>query len=187
LVALALPSVASAEFRLRGIGSIGAEFGGDELASLTFSDGSEANVSAGRGLSLKVGVDIQTWSDETSAIDAVLMGGIKFAMISQAVNQDVTWSRYPVELLVFYHHLPAKFRIGLGGTMHFSPTLSFDGDLLTDEVEFKNSFGFLIHADYFFNPALSFGARYTIQSYTRTTGSPTVSGNSFGLDFSFHL
>ncbi len=158
-----LPSTAAAQLALHGVARFGLEHGGEKVLEFEYEDGSTPDVTAGGGLLLSLGAGAQVAQFGRQALDAQLTAGLKWRTIPAADNQDANWLRFPVEGLLFYR-LPSGFRFGAGATVHLANTLKSSGAVLNNEVEFQNTPGFIVQAEYI-RRNISFDLRYTMLDY----------------------
>jgi hypothetical protein len=183
-LALAIPSTSPAQSRVRGVGRLGAEFGGEKVLQFTYDDGSTPDVPAGGGLLLAGGGVIEAFRAERFSVEAQLTAGLKFRTIPPATNQEATWLRFPVEALAFVKPTP-RVRIGGGVTMHFANKLKASGAVLNDEVTFKASPGFVAQAEYL-HKNFGFDLRFTKLDYEIDRGgSGTIDASSIGAGMTF--
>lgn len=103
---------------IRPVAKLGADFGGDTLVTVTFTDGSSETVKAHEGLSMGAGV---SFLNEAKSFEVEATIAYKFNMVN-ATNGDVTWSRFPLDVVAFYR--VSRARIGGGLTYHMSPDLT---------------------------------------------------------------
>ena len=176
-------STAFTQASLYGLARFGLEHGGDKVLEFEYEDGSTPDVTAGGGLLLAVGGAAQLVRLGSGALDAQLTAGLKWRTIPAANNQDANWLRFPLEGLLFYR-LPSGFRVGAGTTVHFANALKASGAVLNDKVEFKNTPGVLVQAEYI-RRNLSFDVRYTMLDYEVQSGGGTVSASSIGIGIGF--
>lgn len=157
-----------------------ADFGGDTLINVTFTDGSTQSIRANELLSLGGGVSIV---NDAGDIETELTLSYKFRTVT-ASNGDVTFSRWPLDALVFYR-LP-DLRLGGGLTFHLGPELSGSGFAGGLNLNFDDALGLLLQADYRVTPKINLGVRYTSLDYKlRVNGaSATVRSNGVGIVFS---
>lgn len=160
---------------------LGYDTGGDTLVTVTFTNGETASIKANRGLYFGGGVSLV---NEAQDIETEIALSYKIDDIT-AENGDVTWSRFPVDALVFYRW--PTIRLGAGATYHFSLKLDGSGVVGGLNVEFKNSLGFLLQADYRINKKMNIGLRYTAMDYEVEGASGSVSANGIGVVFSGSL
>jgi hypothetical protein len=155
------------------------DFGGDTLVTVTFTDGSRDSIKANEGLSLGGGVSIV---NDAGDIEAEVTLSYKFATIT-ASNGDLTFSRLPLDALVFYR-LPA-LRLGGGLTYHLSPELSGGGVASGLNVSFDDALGLLLQADYRVTPKINLGIRYTSLDYKLHVGGASATARSNGVGVVF--
>ena len=185
-VVLTTPASASAQSPLRGLLRIGGEYGGDEVVQFTYADGSSPKVTAGGGILASIGGVYEAFTAGAHGMDVQLAAGIKYRTIPAATNQDASWLRFPVDGLLFYR-TPASIRIGGGATVHLRNVLQASGAVLNDRVEFRNTPGLLLQADYA-RGDVAFDLRYTAMTYeVERGGSGTVGASSIGGGLTFFL
>jgi len=157
-----------------------ADFGGDTLVTVEFTDGSRQSIKANELLSLGGGVSIV---NDAGDIEAELSLSYKFAVVT-ASNGDVTFSRFPLDAMVFYR-LP-ELRLGGGLTYHLGPELKGSGVVSGLNVSFDDALGLLLQADYRITPKINLGIRYTSLDYKLHVGgaSATARSNGVGVVFS---
>jgi hypothetical protein len=93
----------------------------------------------------------------------------------------VTWSRWPLDGLVFYRW--NKVRAGGGLTYHLNPDLKGSGVISGLNVDFKNSLGLLLQVDWRITEKMNFGARYTVLDYKVKNFGTEVDSNGLGIVF----
>ena len=155
----------------------GADFGGETIATATFTNGSQKSIKANEGAYIGGGASILLDSKDIE-IEATL--SYKYTSIT-ASNGDVTWTRFPLEVLAFYR-MP-KFRLGGGLTYHLSPTLKASGAAGNFNVTVDDALGAVLQADYLLTPKFTLGGRYTILEY-KANGVPAKS-DGVGITFGF--
>ena len=179
-----LATPAAAQGRLRGVARLGGEYGGEKVIQFEYEDGSTPDVTAGGGLVLTGGGVFTLMTRGAHAVDGQVNIGLKYRTIPPATNQDVTWLRFPLEGLLFYR-MPAGIRLGAGGTVHLRNVMEASGGVLDSRLEFKNSPGLLLQAEYV-RRNVSFDLRYTAMEYEVSSGgSGTVDASSIGGGVSF--
>jgi hypothetical protein len=189
LILLATLMIAPALTRagsVRGLISVGGDFGGDEILKVNYTDGTDASIVAGTGLLVTGGAVWQAAAREGHALDLQASASWKYSTIPDASNQDISWTRWPLEALAFYSYLPAHVRLGGGLTYQLAPTLSAQGSVLNGDLKFQNSLGELAQLDYTFAQHFMLAVRYTWISYRLDDGSgPTLNGNSTGFSLGY--
>ena len=180
LLGATLASSAEAQGRIRGMARAGVEAGGEKVVEFQYSDGSTPDVTAGGGLLLSAGAAVGLFK----SVDAQLNAGWKYRTIPEVSNQSASWSRFPVEALLFVR-TPVGLRLGGGATVHLANTLEAKGAALNSRVEFKNTPGYLLQAEYVMK-RVSLDLRYTAMQYeVANGGSGKIDASSFGAGFSF--
>ena len=170
--------------RLRGIARFGLEHGGEKVLSFQYEDGSTPDVTAGGGLHLSVGAAYRTLQTRAGGLDAQLGLGLKWRTIPPAENQEANWLRFPLDgMLVF--RSTRGFGLGAGATVHLANALRTSGAVANGRVEFANSPGFLVQAEYAWRGAI-FDLRYTAMEYELTDAATTetVDASSIGIGIS---
>ena len=176
-------STACAQANPYGIARFGLEHGGDKVLEFEYEDGSTPDVTAGGGLLLSIGGGAEVARFAKGALDAQVTAGLKWRTIPAANNQDANWLRFPLEGLLFYR-LPSGVRLGAGATVHLANALKASGAVLNDKVEFKNTPGFVVQAEYI-RRNLSFDLRYTMLDYEVESSGGTVGASSIGIGIGF--
>jgi opacity protein-like surface antigen len=141
-LAAALMSVASAvqaaEPARRGgfLGQLDLDFGGDDLATLSFTNGESQNVKAGQGVAFGLGGYFRPIESAPFELQGVL--GYK-VVFTAADNADIKVTRTMLQLNGIYR-FANNWYAGGGYTMHMSPEL--DGDGFFEDIEFDDANGF---------------------------------------------
>ena len=155
------------------VGTFGITYGGDKLATVHYTNGDDQDIHGGGLLLFGLGVDHQFGNQwELQATLNYLFD------TSHAENGDVTFSRWPLDVLAFYRNGP--HRIGGGITYHMNPTFDADTPAVNFTVDFDDAVGGIIEYDYFFTENVSLGVRGTLIDY-KSDGNESISGNSIGL------
>lgn len=160
---------------------VGYDTGGDTLVTVTFVGGDTENIKANRGLFFGGGISLV---NDTNDIETEISLSYKFDDITGS-NGDITWSRLPIDGLVFYR-LPSV-RLGGGITYHLNPDLDGSGVAGGLNVEFKNALGFIAQADWRISDKLNLGLRYTFLDYETENTGVKVDSNGLGLVLSGSL
>lgn len=145
-----------------------AEFGGDPVATVLYSDGSTQTVKAGQGLGFDLGIH-HRFEEVPYSLRATI--GYKY-VTTQADNADIHLSRVPLEL-VGSCHFDNELRLGAGVVHHTST--KFSGGGVGPDLSFKPATGFTLEAGW---KALLLSG--TFIKYTDEFGG-TYSANSFGV------
>ncbi len=157
-------------------------FGGDEIAEVRFTDGSSETLYGGGTFLIGGGILVDTLSG-SSIYQTQLTINYKFDS-SNASNGDLSWDRYPLELIQFYNL--DQWRFGGGLTYHLSPSISGSGFASDIDASFDDALGFVAEIDYLFNNQGFIGGRITNIEY-QDEYSNTIDGNSIGLVFGAHF
>ena len=138
------------------------EFGGDDVATVLFSNGDTQDVKAGQGLGVDAGVYYRFAESPFSVRGTV---GFKF-VTTQAENADINMRRIPLQLVGSYH-LDNGARLGVGVVRHNG--IKFDADGIGDNLDFDDATGYTIEA----------GWKWVLLSYTGMDYT-----DEFGQDYS---
>ena len=170
--------------RLRGIARFGLEDGGDKVLSFQYEDGSTPDITAGGGLHLSLGTAYRTLRTRAGALDAQLALGLKWRTIPPAENQEANWLRFPLDAMMVFRSTRG-FGVGAGSTVHLGNALRTSGEVANGSVEFANTPGFIVQAEYAWRGAI-FDVRYTRMQYELNDAAITekVDASSLGLGIS---
>ena len=180
---LAAPAEQTAEFNYKPkfVASIGYTHGGDDIMKVHFERGSSEKITAGGEALLGAGALIPL----TPSTDLQLTLNYHFDNAT-AKNGDISFTRYPLDALVFHHN--DQHRFGLGVSMHLSPEIEVDIDGQGKQtVEFDQQLGYVLEYNFAASEKIWLGLRYTDIEYTVSspdTGE-TVDGSHFGLMLHF--
>jgi len=175
LMVVAAVPIASHAVDVRPVFKAGIDTGGDTIFTATFTDGKKDSIKANEGLYVGGGVSVL---NDSKNIETEVTANVKYTSIT-ASNGDVSWTRYPLEALVFYR-MP-QFRVGGGLTYHVSPKLSGSGVAGGVNVKVDDALGVVLQGDWLITQRVSLGLRYTNLSY-KANG---VSANSDGVGITF--
>jgi hypothetical protein len=177
MVLAAVPGVSHA-LDAKPLFKVGADFGGDSIVTATFTSGSSESIKANEGIYFAGGLLMGTGLE---GVEVEISAGYKYTSIT-ADNGDITWTRFPLEALVFYRF--PQFRIGGGPTYHLSPKLKGSGVAGGLNVNVDDALGVVLQGDYLlWNGRITLGGRYTILDY-KANG---VSAKSNGVGISFGM
>jgi hypothetical protein len=170
---------------------LGLTHGGDELAEAKVyydDDTHDEDLRAGELITIAAGIVVYfpqpAWSLQTSIgyhTDAV-----------GDYDDDITFDRYPLELIPFYNF--RNHRIGAGLSYHLSPELDLK-EIGGPKVEFDNALGWLVEYDYSFSGWESggfiLGVRYMWIDYevdkvnSISASGVEVDGNHVGIHINY--
>jgi hypothetical protein len=112
------------------------DFGGDDIARLSFTDGDTQDVKAGQG----IGIGIGGWFRPAASVPFELQGLLGYKVVFTAAdNADIKVTRSTLQLNGVYR-FPNNWYVGAGYVQHMSPEL--DGDGFFEDVEFDDANGF---------------------------------------------
>ena len=160
---------------------LGYDSGGDTLVTAVFANGDTSDIKANRGLFFGGGVSIV---NATKDVETEITLSYKIDDIT-ASNGDITWSRWPLDVLVFYR-TPAV-RMGGGITYHLNPDLTGSGVVSGLNVNFKDSLGLVMQVDWRVSERLNIGVRYTALDYELEGSSTSIKSNGIGIVLSGSL
>ena len=181
LVAAVLGSVAvPAQAEMRWLLKGGFDFGGDTLVPVTFQDGTTETLKANEGFYVGGGV---AYIFLNYNFEAELSASWKYVGVT-ASNGDVSFTRFPLEAIVFY---PWSWgRVGGGLTYHLNPEISSSGVVSSSvNAEYDNALGGIIQAEYRPSDNLAFGLRYTMLDYSNGGADIKASGVGITISGSF--
>jgi len=138
---------------------LGIHAGGDDLITVTFTDGSTSKIKAGEVLAIDLGI---AW--DMGVIEGRVTGGWKYDSIS-AVDGDIELTRYTHQFLLLYK--TGAWRLGGGYVYHFKIELDGGGVASIADSEFDDTFGWTAQVNYFFSESAYVGLTYTDVDYDR--------------------
>jgi len=142
MLAAALISAASiaqaADTAKRGgfLAQLDLDFGGDDLATLSFTNGESQNVKAGQGVAFGIGGYFRPVESVPFELQGIL--GYK-VVFTAADNADIKVTRTTLQLNGVYR-FANHWYVGAGYAQHMSPEL--DGDGFFEDIEFDDANGF---------------------------------------------
>jgi hypothetical protein len=116
------------------------DFGGDDLATVNFTDGDSQDVKAGQGVTVSAGLHFRP--SNSTPFDVQALVGYKY-VTTAASNADIKVTRVVLQLLGDY-----QFQNGVylgGGLVQHSGT-ELDGDGFFRDIEFDDATGFTLQA-----------------------------------------
>lgn len=174
LAACVLLSSSLVQAETRFMLETGLHAGGDDLVTVTFSDGSTEDIDAGGLISLGAGVS----SDLSENLELRFVFNYKIDQVT-ASNGSIDFSRWVSNLSLMYKIDP--WRVGGGLAYHSGIELDGDGVASVISADFDNATGYLLEIDYFWNEHFYLGAQYTDIEYTYTGTSTDVDASSIGV------
>jgi hypothetical protein len=150
----------------------GGEFGGDDVATVSFENGDKQDIKAGQGLWVGVGGYYKPEYLSPYSVRATV--GFKYTT-TKASNADIDLSRVPLELIGSYQ-FPNGTRLGAGLVHHTNVKL--DGDGYFEDVDFDDATGFKLEAGWKW-----IVVSYTNLDYKASDFDDKVDASSFGVSF----
>ncbi|WP_438036197.1 hypothetical protein [Sorangium sp. So ce204] len=175
--------------------SLGLAFGGDELAELTYSDGSTTAVHAGEGVSLSGGLTwTPLWLGDRVGLGLGLDAGWKYK--STLVDADGSIKLERIPLMASVRSLVAIDSswhgvVAAGGILELNPHLYGDGVLGGADARFDDALGGMLELGVLWGRPKGFGfemtGRWTILSYEYMGESSNASSGSVNLTVHYFL
>ena len=151
------------------------DFGGDDIATLSFIDGDTQNVKAGQG----VGIGIGGWFRPVASVPFELQGILGYKVVFTAAdNADIKVTRSTLQLNGIYR-FTNDWYVGAGYVQHMSPEL--DGDGFFEDVEFDDANGFNAEVGWRW-----IGLHYTKIEYS-TPGYEDADASNVGIRFTYRF
>ncbi len=165
----------------------GLEFGGEPLVRAEYSDGSTSQVNAGNGILVQAGAVAEIACFGAHCVDLQSTFGLKWTGTKEAKNGEVSWIRFPLELIAFYRPVSLPFRAGPGVSYQFGNSVSGSKDAAPLTTAFQSALGFVVQADYLFGARknVPVGLRYTRMQYRTASGYGPVQGDSIGISVQY--
>jgi hypothetical protein len=160
----------------------GLTFGGDTLATASFTDGTSDNIKSGGLVHLYGGAEYRL-GDKVSLQATV---GYHVDDSRAASNGSLRFSRIPVDLLAHYR-VNEKWRIGGGVQIANGPELKGSGVASNNHIEFDNSTGAVVEGEYLFSPNVGLKLRYVSHSFKVKNSSIEADGNHAGVLFTYYF
>ncbi len=168
---------------LRFLVGFGLTFGGDNLVSARYTDGSTDTVEAGGGYMIYAGAEYRL--NENVSLQATL--GYHDDSI-KAQNGEASFSRVPLELMGYFHVHDAV-RLGAGTRFVNSPKLTASGGVppLNINQSFDSAIGLVIEGEWLIGKQFGLKLRNVSEKYKAQGFVGTVSGNHVGLMGNFYF
>jgi len=162
---------------------VGVTEGGDNLATVYYSNGGSQDIRAGGLLHFAAGV---LWQPEDMPFSWQATYGYHVNE-SYASNSTTRFSRFPLEVLAFYNGI-GRWRFG--GGVRFVDSAEFTSDVgSVSSVKFDNTTGAVAEVGYNFGRALWLSGRFVSEKYRPKSlngapaQGPDVNGDHFGIYF----
>jgi hypothetical protein len=165
----------------KGIAGLGFTFGGDTLASGSYTNGDSWKVSSGGGVPLYGGIEYRV-SDQF-----VVQGTVGYH--SDRIGGDngsIKFTRVPVEAVGLYS-VNSQVRLG-GGVQHASsPKISSSGVVSGNNLRFDASTALVLEGEYLFGPSMGMKLRYVGHKFNVEGSSASVNGDHLGVMLNFYF
>ncbi|HEX7117235.1 MAG TPA: hypothetical protein VF212_00500 [Longimicrobiales bacterium] len=187
LAIAALPAPAAAQWG--GELRLQMGWGGDNLGTVEYSDGSESDLRLGTYFTAVAGPVFEAWSSGPHSVELqALAGWSGWSTGPQNTDDRLKLNRFPLEVMAFYgRHLPdgiTMIRVGAGATYHFAGGVSGSGRLEGTELDIDPALGFTTDASVVWG-ALTAGLRYTHMNPTVEGIADPLDGSSLGIYVGF--
>ena len=161
--------------QMRFLVGMGLTFGGDKLATASYSNGDDVDIRAGQMIELNTGIDYRVTPE--FSFQATIGYHTDRA---GAKNGDLRFTRYPMELLAYYQ-LNQQWRIGGGARYVSSPKLSSSGAAYIGNYEFKNALSAVAEAEYMMGQHWGFKVRLVSEKFEEKFSGEKVDANHIGF------
>ena len=142
-------------------GSLGT--GGDTLGHISYYNAPDAQIDAGDGFSLGVGLKFTPSKYSNFSHFSTALGVEVLYSDEDAFNGDITYLRYPVTLMEYYRY--EHLRFGAGVSYHFNPRLYGDGFADNADMKLESNFAPEVEISYLFDAQTYLGLRYSGMEY----------------------
>lgn len=159
----------------------GLTFGGDNLATVEYTNGNSETLHAGGLVHLYGGVEVRF----TPMVSAQVNVGYHVDNTTGS-NGSLKFDRTPVELLGHFN-INDQFRIGGGARFVSGAKLKGSGVLNGEVVHFQSTTGAVVEAEYFFVRSASVKGRYVSEKYKIDGFSGEVNGSHGGIYLTYYF
>jgi len=169
---------------LEWVFGVGADFGGEELGTVAYSDGTTASVKANNGVVFNAGCIIA--NGEASAFSTQMTLGYKTGG-PRGWSREVNWSAFPFEVIEHYRLVNTRF--GLGISYQINPQLSVSLPSSSFASKYNNAMGYIAQIGWVpVKEHYSIDLRYTIIKFqsSEMQNAPNVDGNVGGIYLNYH-
>jgi opacity protein-like surface antigen len=149
------------------------DYGGDDLATLSFTNGETQNIKAGQGVAFGVGGYFRPVESAPFELQGIL--GYK-VVFNASDNADIKVTRTMLQLNGIYR-FANDWYAGGGYTMHMSPEL--DGDGFFEDIAFDDASGFTVEFGWKW-----IGLHYTSMDYS-SPGFEDADASHIGIRFTY--
>jgi len=169
---------------LEWVFGVGADFGGEELGTVSYSDGTSASVKANNGIVFNAGCIIA--NGEGSAFSTQMTLGYKSGG-PRVWSREVNWSAVPLEVIELYRS--GSTRLGLGISYQINPQLNVSLPSSTFANKYNNALGTIVQIGWV--PAkehYSIDLRFTSIKFQSSDvqNAPVIDGNVGGVYLNYY-
>ena len=166
---------------MKGLVKLSADFGGEKLITVPFTDGSTADVEAGQGLLIGGGGEVNVLPNMLIKATAAF----KYTSAGLANNGSVTWTRVPIDIIALYRL--DKLKVGGGISYSLNNSLKGSGVASGVDSDFDNALGYTAILEYAISEKYSASVQYTLMEFKESVSGTTVDGNNFGIGFNWYF
>jgi len=182
VIAVALASLNSAQAQsqepanpMRFFVGMGLTHGGDKLADVQYTDGTNVSITTGDLVAFNAGIDYQV-TPEFSFQGSIGYHGDN----ASAENGSMRFQRYPVELLAYYQVAP-QWRVGGGVRYVTGAKFTSSGAAYVGNYSFKGNVGAIIEGEYLVGNHWGFKLRYVSEKVTEKISGTKLDANHVGV------
>jgi hypothetical protein len=169
-------------------------FGGEKIAEVEYSDGSNSDLSLGTYFFLGLGGIYSPWRWGRMGLDLELLAGwASWSTGPENTDDRLHLSRFPVEALAYYRHLLSDtpdgemlLRVGGGVSYQLIGGVSGTGALDDVELDIDNALGGVVEASLVYT-AFAGGIRYQPMHYRISESGRSLDASSIGLFLSLQI
>jgi hypothetical protein len=167
---------------LRFVLGTGVTFGGEKLATVTYTNGDEQDIRSGGLVAYYAGLDVR--ATELMSFQATI--GYHVDTSAGASNGSVRFTRVPVEVLGYFH-VDDHIRLGGGVRLVGSPELKGRGVASNVQQKYDNTTGVILEGEYAFTRWLGVKLRAVSESYRPSNGGARANGDHVGAYVNFYF
>jgi hypothetical protein len=165
---------------VRGFVGMDVTGGGDTLASVTYTDNTTQSIKAGGMLQIGGGIEYRQ-----PGMPFAVQAGIGYHFdTTHASNGDITFSRWPIELIAFWYP-SEQVRLGLGLRHATNASLHSSGAADIGSTDFSAKTGGLVEAEWLVTPHVGVSLRYVDEKYN--LAGHDIDGSHVGLGVGYYF
>ena len=169
----------------------GGGFGGDDVATVEFTDGSEKTITAGGGAIIALGTAVNVYSAGPHSLTIALDLGGRLNSVS-GLNADLTMRRFAMAARGRYSYrlIPRlDLFVGLGPQYETGVRIEGSGDFSAVDARLEPALGALFDIGVLLDMGsigTEFALRYLRIGYSADAGTDSLDGSAIGFVFSLH-